>query len=137
MKIHEKLKAVRLFKGLSQEEMAEKLGYSINGYTKIERGEVDLNFTKLEKIAEVMGIDLQKLLGLNEGNIFNFLENCNNHTNMAMVQGNIFLSEARCVHELEKAHLLLEQKDKQIEYLTQQNADLREMVNLLKCDKNN
>lgn len=134
MKIHEKLKIIRLFKGLSQEEMAEKLGYSINGYTKIERGEVDVNFSKLEKIAEVMEVDLQKLLGLNEGNIFNFLENCN-PSNIAVLQGNIFLSEARCVHELEKAHLLLEQKDKEIEYLKQQNVDLREMVNLLKCDK--
>jgi transcriptional regulator with XRE-family HTH domain len=109
MKIHEKLKAIRLFKGLSQEEMAERLGYSINGYTKIERGEVDLNFTKLEKIAEVMEIDLQKLLGLNEGNILNFVESCN-PTNT--IQGNIFLSEARCVHNWKKRNSYLNKKIK-------------------------
>ena len=42
-------------------------------------------------------------------------------------------------HELEKTRLLLEQKDKEIDYLKQQNADLRqqnadlrEMVGVLK-----
>ena len=35
-------------------------------------------------------------------------------------------------HELEKNRLIIEQQAKEIEYLKQQNADLREMVNLLK-----
>jgi len=36
--VHEQLKAVRIFKGWSQEKMAEKLGYA-----KIERGETGVN----------------------------------------------------------------------------------------------
>ena len=71
MQIYEKLKVMRILKGWSQEELAEKLGYSINGYARIERGETDINLTKLEKIAKTMGVDLQQLLGLNEGNVFN------------------------------------------------------------------
>jgi len=35
-------------------------------------------------------------------------------------------------HELEKAQLMNEQQAKEIEYLKQQNADLREMMNLMK-----
>jgi len=81
MQVHEKLRVMRMFKGWSQEEMAEKLGYSLSGYAKIERGEADINVSKLEKIAEMLGMNLQKLLGLNEENVFNVVESCiSNHT---------------------------------------------------------
>jgi len=123
MRIHEKLKAVRLLKGWSQEKMAEELGYSIGGYAKIERGENDINMTKLGKIAETMGVDLESLLGLNEANVFQVAENC--HYERTHIQGLIVLTETECAHELEKAKL-------EIEYLKQQNADLREIVSLLK-----
>lgn len=46
--------------------MAEKLGCSLSAYAKIERGETELNYSKLEKIAKVMELDLQQLLGLSE-----------------------------------------------------------------------
>jgi len=131
MKIHEKLKIIRMFKGYSQEEMAEKLSYSLSGYTKIERGETDLSVNKLENIAELMGIDLQKLLGMNEGNVFNVAENCT-HSNLARV---ILLSETQCAHELEKAHLLLQERDKEIENLKQQIEQLKEINDLLKSKK--
>ncbi len=127
MRIHEKLKAVRLLKGWSQEKMAEELGYSIGGYAKIERGENDINMTKLGKIAETMGVDLESLLGLNETNVFQVAENCHYEKTYTFPHGVIVLTEAECAHELEKAKL-------EIEYLKQQNADLRAMINLLKSD---
>ena len=58
MQIHEKLRVMRLCKGWSQEEMAERLGYSANGYAKIERGETDIKVDRLGKIAEAIGVDL-------------------------------------------------------------------------------
>ena len=51
MEVHEKIKFFRVFKGWSQEEMAERLGMVLHGYAKIERGEVDINLTRLKKIA--------------------------------------------------------------------------------------
>lgn len=129
MQIYEKLKVMRILKGWSQEELAEKLGYSINGYARIERGETDINLTKLEKIAKTMGVDLQQLLGLNEGNVFNLAENCN-PTHLA--QCNILLTETQCVHELEKAHLLLQERDKEISYLKEENNRLQQIIDLLK-----
>ncbi|MCK5521541.1 MAG: helix-turn-helix transcriptional regulator [Thiomargarita sp.] len=131
MQIHEKLKVMRLFKGWSQETLAEKLGYSVNGYAKIERGETGINLKKLEIIAKVMDVDLQKLLELNEGNVFNLAENCN-HTNLA--QCNILLTETQCVHELEKTRLLLQERDKEISYLKEENKHLKEITELLKKD---
>ena len=65
MQIHERLKIVRLFKGWSQEETAEKLGYTLNGYTKIERGETDVTVSKLENILQVFDIDVVRFLSLN------------------------------------------------------------------------
>lgn len=140
MKIHEKLRIIRMFKGYSQEEMAEKLSYSLSGYAKIERGETDLSFNKLENIAETMGVDLQKILGLNEGNIFNVAENCTHsnhnyeHTNY-LAHCTVILSETQCAHELEKSHLLLQERDKEIENLKQQIEQLKEINILLKSQK--
>ncbi len=131
MKIHEKLRIIRMFKGYSQEEMAEKLSYSLSGYAKIERGEVELSVNKLENIAELMGVDLQKMLGINEGNMFNVAENCT-HGNLAHCT---ILSESQCAHELEKSRLLLQERDKEIENLKQQIEQLKEINMLLKSQK--
>ena len=40
MKINEKIRQLRKQHQLSQENMADKLGMSVTGYGKIERGEV-------------------------------------------------------------------------------------------------
>jgi transcriptional regulator with XRE-family HTH domain len=129
MQVRQKLKTMRLFKGWSQEQMAEKLGYSLSGYTKIERGKTNLSLNKLEKIAELLEMDLQKLLGVNKGNLFSVAENCT-HGNLAHCT--ILPSENECGHELEKAHLLLHERDKEIENLKQQIAQLQEINQLLK-----
>lgn len=128
MHIHEKLKVMRHYKGWSQEEMAEKIGYSLNGYAKIERGETDVKVDQLGKIAKVMGIDLQQFLSLSDKNVFNLVESCNHNNNS---NGNIFLTETQCAHELEKALLLLQERDKEIENLKQQISQLKQISVLL------
>jgi len=126
MRTHEKLRVIRAFKGWSQDEMAEKLGYSVNGYSKIERGETQIKADKLAQIAEVTGVDLQQLLDLNEKNIFNIIENFSSQ------HGNIYLTETQCAHELEKLQILLKERDKEINSLKQQIEDLRTMLGLSK-----
>ena len=59
MKINEKIKHLREGKHWSQEEMAQKLNMSKNGYAKIERGETSAS---LEQVAGVLGIGLCELL---------------------------------------------------------------------------
>ena len=126
MRTHEKLRVIRAFKGWSQDEMAEKLGYSVNGYAKVERGETQIKADKLAQIAEVIGIDFQQLLDLNEKNVFNIIDHFSSQ------HGNIYLTETQCAHELEKAHLIIEQKDKEIALMKQQIEDLRAMLDLMK-----
>ena len=127
MRTHEKLRVIRTFRGWSQDEMAEKLGYSVNGYAKIERGETQIKADKLETIAEAMGVDFKQLLDLNEKNVFNIIDNCS-----SQYHGNIYLTETQCVHELEKSQLLLKEREKEIGYLKEENIRLKEIIALMK-----
>ena len=137
MDVHEKIKVMRLFKDLTQEEMAEKLGYaSIQGYAKIERGESDPTLGKLEEIAKVLDISLQDLLGLNESNVVHVAGNCQNtRYNYAQNVNLTLLTEAKCTHELEHTRLLLQERDKEIEHFKTENSLLREVLELMKLQQ--
>ncbi|MEN9460469.1 MAG: hypothetical protein RIS84_489 [Pseudomonadota bacterium] len=122
MELSEKIRFMRMFKGWSQEEMAEKLGMVVGGYSKIERGETDVNLSRLQQIAGIFGIELSHLIGLSEKNVFNVIENCNNH-----ILSNISVSvpESELKTQLEKAQLIIEQQTKEIFYL-------KEIIELMK-----
>jgi transcriptional regulator with XRE-family HTH domain len=139
MELYKKIKVIRLSKSWTQEEMANKLGISPQAYAKIERGKTDAKFSRLQQIADVMEIDLPKLLGLDEKNILNLtgdhITQCekfdNRHVNST--------EQTECKHELEKARLIIEQREKEIDYLKQEIAmlkqqisDFRNIINLLK-----
>ena len=62
MKIGTKIKKLRELKGIPQKEMARKLKLSLNGYSKIEREEVEPTVTRLKLIGEILGIDIHLLL---------------------------------------------------------------------------
>lgn len=62
MKVHEKIRLMRESNHLTQEEMAAKLNMSVNGYSKIERGETKVHIPKLEQIASVLDLDLLELI---------------------------------------------------------------------------
>ncbi len=124
MELSEKIRFMRMFKGWSQEEMAEKLGMVVSGYAKIERGETDINLSRLKQIANIFGIELSLLIGLSEKNVFNLVENYNNHNNASYIQ--VGSSEMETIkQELEKSRLLNEQQAKEITYL-------KEIIELMK-----
>lgn len=77
MKVGEKIKKIRELKNYTQHYMANQLDLSISGYGKIERDETDLSLGKLEKIATVLGVDINKILSFDEKQIFNFDNNQN------------------------------------------------------------
>jgi len=129
MQTHEKLREIRQRHHLTQEKFAEKIGLALNTYGKIERGETDIKTAKLKKIAKIMNIDPKELIDSNENTILNFAEKCNHNNHF---QCHIVLSETQCAHELEKAQLIIEQKDKELALMKQQIEDLRAMLNLMK-----
>jgi len=127
MKVSEQIKLIRTLKGWTQENMAHKLGISTHAYAKIERGETDVNLSRLEQIAQVMEIELPYLFGLNDKNIFNLTNTqCQKfdhwHVNYPQTE------QIEYQHELEKAHLVIEQQKTEIDYLKQQVSDLKQQV---------
>lgn len=70
MEINDKVRTLREIKRFSQEEMAAKLGMSVNGYSKIERGKRRLDIPKLEQIAEALGMDLADLITADTDNVY-------------------------------------------------------------------
>lgn len=126
MQLSEKIGWMRKVKGWSQEDMATKLGMSINGYAKIERGETDLPLSRLEKISEILEIGLLDLIGLEDRGVFNI---ASSHDQSHF--SNYIYSSQDAV-ELEKAKLeinylkdIVAQKDKEI-------ACLRELLEILR-----
>lgn len=54
------LKIFRVQHNLSQDSMAQKLGFSRQHYARIENGEQDVSLRFLVKLGEVFGIELEK-----------------------------------------------------------------------------
>ncbi len=123
MSINEKIRRIRELKGWSQEQMAEKLHMSVSGYANIERGKTNVQFSKLEQISKILDMKLSELIELNEKNIQILLYAENDHVENHVIT--IQSSDVHLKHELEKAHLLLQERDKEISYL-------KELIVLLK-----
>lgn len=66
MKTYEIIRTLREKQGMSQEALAARLGYKDRStIAKIESGKVDLSQSKLEAFAQVFGVSVLQLLGLN------------------------------------------------------------------------
>ncbi len=128
MQLHEKIGLMRRIKGWSQEAMSEKLGMSPNGYAKIERGETDVQWSRLEKIASILEIEMKELITFEGITILNVASSHDqSHMNNYVqhyVQSTTTQSEWE--HELKLAKVMLEQKDKEILFLEEICALLRQ-----------
>ena len=129
MSIHEKIRFFRQTKGWSQDETAAKLKMSANGYGSIERGETDVNLSRLEQIAGLYDIKWSELLGLDEKAVFNAVFNQgstkNKNTQNYHAAGSQSVDYLQLKAECEKQQLLNDTKDREIELL-------KELVALLK-----
>ncbi|MBC9813911.1 helix-turn-helix transcriptional regulator [Crocinitomicaceae bacterium CZZ-1] len=70
IRIGKKIRQLRELKDYSQEYMAEKLGMSVPGYSRIERNEVDVNIEKAYQIASILNVGINDLLNFDEKYIF-------------------------------------------------------------------
>lgn len=79
MTTQDNIRQLRESLDMTQEQMAEKLHLTKNGYAKIERGETALTVARLEQIANIFNIEMNDLL--KEKSDFNLLLGDNNHSN--------------------------------------------------------
>ena len=69
----EKIRNIRELKNLTQEHLADKLGITQAGYSKIEKGTTMLTYTKLRDIAVILGVKIEDILAFNNRGDFDSL----------------------------------------------------------------
>lgn len=116
--IHHTLRKFREQKQWTQEELADKLGISKNGYAKIERGESRPSLDRLEQITQVLGIKMAELFHEYKKSIYLISENSSNY----------YSSSQALIAENEKLQVLLTHKDDIIKQKDEQIALLKALV---------
>jgi transcriptional regulator with XRE-family HTH domain len=111
-----KIRKLREIQDLTQEYMATQLGISQAAYSKIERGESDITFSSLKRIACALGVDVPSLLTFDTGMV---IHKVNEHQNGG--QAGFVINQGLADKERE----LYERK---IKYLEDEIAFLRALV---------
>lgn len=119
MKSHEKIRKIREEKKWSQEELANKLGLSTNGYAKIERGETRLTLSRLFQLAEIFKLDIFELI---QGDIQYMGERIASHINHECDLVVYSATEHKnLIQEIEKLKLIIQHQET---LLAQQTREL-------------
>lgn len=115
---NDKIKSLREQRDWTQEEMAEKLGLTRNGYAKIERGESLPSLERLDEIAKIFDVNVVELLNLNEKNVIFQTQNQEVNYYQQSIHNENLQNEIDKL-ELVVSHLkeLLQQKDNEIQAL--------------------
>jgi transcriptional regulator with XRE-family HTH domain len=127
MSVNEKIRLIRETKGLTQEQVAEKLGVSPSVYGDIERGDNDPKLSKLEKIAEILEMPLSDLIDSSDKGTLNI------NFNKQGKHYNVYLGSSNA--ELEKQLLINELKDKELALQQREIAYLKELLEIHKREK--
>lgn len=130
MNVNEKIRTIREIRNWSQEDMAEKMNMSKNGYAKIERGETKLNLHKLEQIANIFNIDVLELIKNDDKNVLFFMNDHN--TNYYGSNENLTSEIDRLKLTISHKDELLKQRDLVIEQKDSEISALKEIISLLK-----
>lgn len=142
MKTQDKIRAISTQQKISQEKMAERLDLTPQAYSKIESGKTKLSLDRIQQIAQILNIDVTELIHNNDNGVFLLInENCTNENlnNGAIIyHGNQqSINEQELKHDNEKMQLIITHKDEIIEQLKQENALLKQMLNLLNAQQTN
>jgi len=78
MTIGAKIAKMRQFKGIKQDSVATELGLSHAAYSKIERGEIEMDNERLNKIAHALGCETSEILDIDENHLI--VNTFNNHS---------------------------------------------------------
>lgn len=113
--VYDNIKKFRELKSITREFMAGELGMSLSGYSKLERGEVDITLSKIQKIAQILNVSLEQILNFDASQIFNV-------SNNQQVQG--LGSSADVINFYEDDY-----KEKYIKMLERELERLRKIVN--------
>ncbi|KOR32955.1 hypothetical protein TI05_03960 [Achromatium sp. WMS3] len=129
MSISDKIRSIRKAKGLTQEQVAEKLEMSTNGYGDLERGDTDIKLSKLEKIAEILEMQLPELVDLSEKDNLNVTFNTCTQKKFYIGSATAELEKQLLINEFRLKEIAL--KDKELAILQQEIINLQKIIHLL------
>jgi transcriptional regulator with XRE-family HTH domain len=112
-----KIKKIREFKNVTQKQIADALGITQSAYSKIEMGETEIPYSRLEKISTVLGVKPEEIISFNEHMIFNVMNNQNG--------GNLFGNITYTISDVERK--LFEQ---QIDFLKEELAYMKKLLEI-------
>ena len=69
--IKNKIKSIRELKNYTQEYMADQLGVTQAGYSKIEKGRTMLSYVKLVEIARILEVSVEDIISFDSQKYFN------------------------------------------------------------------
>jgi transcriptional regulator with XRE-family HTH domain len=76
-----KIKKLRELKNLTQEHVAQVLGLNQSAYSRLETGDTEISFSKIEKIAELFNMKPEEVVSFNEQMVFNIMHNLDGQQN--------------------------------------------------------
>jgi len=79
--IKNKIKSIRELKNYTQEYMADQLGVTQAGYSKIEKGKTILSYVKLVEIARILEVSVEDIISFDSQRYFNNFNNVKGNNN--------------------------------------------------------
>lgn len=140
MKIRDRLRQnIRDFredKNLTQADIAEKLGMSVTGYAKLERGESQIRVDRLEQIAQILDVEPNELMYADTNGVIvfnNSNDNFSNSTHFSLALGDPALQSEidHLRYIIDAKNDLLNAREAEIEALKQQIETLNKVVAML------
>lgn len=124
MTVSDNLRELRAELKLSQEEMAQEVGMSKNGYQKLENKGNSINFKHILHIAETLNVDINRLtkgkepvnIMVGDNNNYQNNRNCQNQYGTPEIE-KLQLIVAHKDELLSQKNEIITQKDKEIELL--------------------
>lgn len=131
MTIGEKISFLRKRKGLSQEQVAEMIGISPQGYGKIERDETDVQYSRLEAIAKAMNTTVEDL------SAYPLTRSLNENNNISEMNNSTYqyYSDLVLQKEVEKLTLQVGFLESEKTLLVSKIKDLEQIIELMKEKK--
>ncbi len=75
LQIGKKIKRLRELKNMTQNQVAEKIGITQGAYSKIEMGESEVSYSRLESISDAFGMKPEDIISFNDNMVFNVSNN--------------------------------------------------------------
>ncbi|SFC97190.1 helix-turn-helix transcriptional regulator [Flavobacterium phragmitis] len=90
--IKNKIRNIRELKNYTQEYMAERLGVTQAGYSKIEKGKTSLSYEKLVDIGKILDVTVEDIISFEYDKYFSNFNNNNNSKITGNNNGSILIN---------------------------------------------